>query len=66
VLGQLAWVVRTKLPAHRLPAAVDALFQADLNLKNSVGEHRVLLERLVMELCGVRASPAAGAPQRRR
>ena len=66
VLGQLAWVVRTKLPAHRLPAAVDALFQADLNLKSSGGEHRVLLELLVMELCGVRASPAAGAPQRRR
>ena len=71
LLGQLAWVVRTKLPAHRLPAAVDALFQADLNLKSSVGEHRVLLERLVMELCGVRASSAgasraAGVPQRRR
>ena len=53
VLGQLAWVVRTKLSSDRLPAAVEVLFRADLDLKSSVGEPRVLLERLVMELCGV-------------
>ena len=52
VLGQLAWVVRTKLPSARLPAAVEALFRADLGLKTSAGNHRVLLERLVLELCG--------------
>lgn len=66
VLGQLAWVVRTKLPAHRLPGAVDALFQADLNLKSSVGDHRVLLERLVMDLCGVQGKPARVSPRGRR
>lgn len=63
VLGQLAWVVRTKLPAQRLPRAVDALFQADLNLKSSGGDHRVLLERLVMELCGVQGG-VQGRPAR--
>ncbi len=53
LLGQLAWVVRTKLSSNRLPAAVEAVFRTDLDLKNSVGQPRVLLERLVMELCGV-------------
>lgn len=54
VLGQIAWVVRTKLSSDRLPAAVEALFRTDLALKTSAGDHRVLLERLVLELCGVR------------
>ena len=62
VLGQLAWVVRTKLRPDRVPAAVEALFRTDLNLKTSAGDHRVLLERLVMELCGV----GAAAPGSRR
>ena len=66
--GQLAWVVRTKLSANRLPAAVEALFRTDLDLKSSVGEPRVLLERLVMELCGVfgtdAGSPGAGTRHR--
>ena len=53
VLGQLAWVVRTKLRSDRLPEAVEALFRTDLALKSSAGDHRVLLERLVLELCGV-------------
>ena len=51
VLGQLAWVVRTKLSAQRVPAAVEALFRTDLDLKTSAGDPRVLLERLVIELC---------------
>ena len=50
VLGQLAWVVRTKLSSDRLPAAVEALFRTDMALKTSAGDHRVLLERLVLEL----------------
>jgi DNA polymerase-3 subunit delta len=61
ILGQLAWFVREKLPAfdaRRVPAAVDALFRTDLDLKSSGGDPRVLLERLVVELCGG-ASPAA-------
>jgi len=55
VLGQLAWFVRDKLSAtdpRRIPAAVEALFRADLDLKSSGGDPRVLLERLVVELCG--------------
>ena len=53
VLGQLAWVVRTKLRADRLPRAIEALFRTDIALKSSAGDHRILLERLVLELCGV-------------
>ncbi|HEX6464567.1 MAG TPA: DNA polymerase III subunit delta [Vicinamibacterales bacterium] len=55
VLGQLAWFVRDKLAnmdARRVPAAVDALFRTDQDLKTSGGDPRVLLERLVVELCG--------------
>jgi DNA polymerase-3 subunit delta len=62
VLGQLAWVARTKLPSNRLPAAVEALFRTDLALKTSAGDHRILLERLVLELCGV-GLPAASRRQ---
>ncbi|HEY2434230.1 MAG TPA: DNA polymerase III subunit delta [Vicinamibacterales bacterium] len=57
ILGQLAWFVRDKLAnidVRRVPAAVDALFRADLDLKRSGGEPKVLLERLVVELCGGR------------
>jgi len=55
VLGQLAWFVRDKLSntdPRRIPAAVEALFRADLDLKSSAADPRVLLERLVVELCG--------------
>jgi DNA polymerase-3 subunit delta len=55
VLGQLAWFVRDKLAntdSRRVPAAVEALFRTDLDLKTSGGDPRVLLERLVVELCG--------------
>ncbi|MCY4505698.1 MAG: hypothetical protein OXG35_01860, partial [Acidobacteria bacterium] len=51
VLGQLAWVVRTRMPNHRIAAAVESLHRTDLDLKSSAGDHRVLLERLVAELC---------------
>jgi hypothetical protein len=34
-----------------VPAAVDALFRTDVDLKSSGGDPRVLLERLVIELC---------------
>ena len=55
VLGQLAWFVRDKMAdARRIPAAVDALFRTDLDLKSSAGDPRVLLERLVVELCSRR------------
>jgi DNA polymerase-3 subunit delta len=55
ILGQLGWFVRDKLAnidPRRIPAAVESLFRADLDLKSSGGDPRVLLERLVVELCG--------------
>jgi DNA polymerase-3 subunit delta len=55
VLGQLGWVVRSKFPSiapRDLPGAVEALFRTDLDLKRSAGDPRILLERLVVELCG--------------
>jgi DNA polymerase III subunit delta len=54
VLGQLGWMVRTKFPMlmpGSLRGAVEALFRTDLDLKRSAGNPRVLLERLVVELC---------------
>jgi DNA polymerase III delta subunit len=50
VLGQLR-LAAERLPAHRMRQGIDALFRADLALKSSGGEPRVLLERLVVELC---------------
>ena len=53
ILGQLAWFVHNKLSMsdpRRVPAAVEALFRTDLELKSS-GDARVLLERLVVRLC---------------
>jgi DNA polymerase III subunit delta len=66
VLGQLGWVVRAepprgRFPAGRLQAAVEALFRTDLAIKTSAGDPRVLLERLVVELCEV-TRPTAGKP----
>lgn len=54
ILGQLAWFVRDRFPAgdpKRIRPAVEALFRTDLDLKSSGGDPRVLLERLVVELC---------------
>ena len=52
ILGQLRWFVSTKLHPARVPAAVEAVLRTDLALKTSGGDPRVLLERLVVELCG--------------
>jgi DNA polymerase-3 subunit delta len=51
ILGQLAWFVRSKVPAPRVGAAVEAVFRTDLAIKTSAGDPRTLLERLVVELC---------------
>ena len=54
ILGQLAWFVRDRFPAgdpKRIRPAVEALFRTDVDLKSSGGDPRVLLERLVLELC---------------
>ncbi|HZT75975.1 MAG TPA: DNA polymerase III subunit delta, partial [Vicinamibacterales bacterium] len=57
ILGQLGWLVRAKFP-NLAPAGVvpgvESLFRTDLDLKRSAGDPRVLLERLVVELCGAR------------
>ena len=62
VLGQLAWVARAKLGAARVAPAIEAVFRTDLALKQSGGEPRVLLERLVADLCETAA--ARGASRR--
>jgi DNA polymerase-3 subunit delta len=63
VLGQLAWFVRDRMAdARRIPAAVDALFRTDLDLKSSGGDPRILLERLVMELCTPPSPKGVGGP----
>lgn len=57
VLGQLSWFVRSRLAQNdpaRLKASVESLFRTDLALKSSGGDPEVLLERLVVELCGGR------------
>ena len=60
VLGQLAGFVRRKATDSRgygapdpkwIRNAVEALFRTDVALKSSGGDPRVLLERLVVELC---------------
>ena len=51
VLGQLAWVARSRIQASGVSKAIDAVFQADVSLKRSGGDPRVLLERLVVQLC---------------
>jgi len=54
ILGQLGWMVRAKFPAiapASVRPAVDALFRTDQDLKRSAGDPRVLLERLIVELC---------------
>jgi len=63
ILGQLGWLVRSKFPAIApadVRTAVDAVFRTDSDLKRSGGDPRVLLERLVVELCGGRRVRAAG------
>lgn len=53
ILGQLGWFVRERLSAEprRVRPAVEALFRTDVDLKSSGGDPRVLLERLVVDLC---------------
>ena len=71
-LGQIGWWVRNKLPQmsgpDRVRAAVDAVFRTDLAMKSSGGEPRILLEKLVVELCARGAAggrgPARPGPRR--
>jgi DNA polymerase-3 subunit delta len=50
ILGQIR-IAAEKLPARRLAPAMDALFRTDIALKSSGGDSRILLERLVVEMC---------------
>jgi DNA polymerase-3 subunit delta len=63
-LGQIGWWVRSKLPQigspDRVRTAVDAVFRTDLAMKSSGGEPRILLERLVVELCARAGSRGGG------
>jgi len=55
MLGQIAWSIRSpksRIADSRLPAAIDALLDTDIALKSSGGNPRMLLERLIIELCG--------------
>jgi DNA polymerase-3 subunit delta len=67
LMGQLRWVAE-KTPGPRVKAAIDAVFRTDLALKSSGGDPRMLLERLVVELCagGRGFSPGGGMAYRRR
>ena len=65
VLGQLAWVARTKLPPVRTRSAIEAVFRTDRALKRSGGNPRVLLERLVIELCQPPGGGSRGSLDRR-
>jgi DNA polymerase-3 subunit delta len=58
VLGQLRFAAE-KLPPSRLKAGIEALMRTDIALKSSGGDPRLLLERLVVELC---ADSARGRP----
>jgi DNA polymerase-3 subunit delta len=54
LMGQLR-AAAEKAPGSRLRAALEAVFRTDLALKSSGGDPRILLERLVVELCPKRA-----------
>lgn len=62
VLGQLRSAAE-KLPAPRVRPAIEAVLRTDLALKGSGGDPRILLERLVVELCV--SAPRRGAPSLR-
>jgi DNA polymerase III subunit delta len=60
ILGQLGWLIRSKFPdvaPKEVRSAIEAVFRTDLDLKRSAGDARVLLERLVVELCAGKRSP---------
>jgi DNA polymerase-3 subunit delta len=57
LMGQLRWAAE-KLPPQRVRAGIDAVFRTDLALKSSGGDPRILLERLVVELCSGPPAPA--------
>jgi DNA polymerase III delta subunit len=65
LMGQLRWVAE-KMPRARLKDAIDAVFRTDEAIKSSGGDPKVLLERLVVELCSTASSPMASRTSRPR
>lgn len=64
LMGQIRWAAE-KLQSPRVREAVEAVFRTDLALKSSGGDPRILLERLVVELCGTIKGRAPAPPYRR-
>ena len=58
LMGQIRYAAE-KLPAARVRAGIDAVFRTDVALKSSGGDARILLERLVVELCDGGRRPSA-------
>jgi len=58
VLGQLRTAAE-RMPAPRLKKSIDAVFRTDVALKSSAGDPKILLERLVVELCTTASRPAS-------
>jgi DNA polymerase III delta subunit len=62
ILGQLGWVVRARFPQvapNEIEKAVESLFRTDQALKRSnrsSDQPRILLERLIVELCAGKRS----------
>jgi DNA polymerase-3 subunit delta len=54
VLGQIRTAAE-RVPSSRVTRAIEALFRTDVALKSSGGDPRILLERLVVELCEVKS-----------
>jgi len=63
VMGQLR-IAAERLPASRLNAGMDAILRTDVALKSSGGDPRILLERLVVELCEEGRRPGRPFPSR--
>lgn len=63
LMGQLR-AAAEKLPAPRLTRAIEAVLRTDLALKSSGGDPRILLERLVVELCGDAGRASSGSRAR--
>ena len=65
LMGQLRWVAE-EMPPARLKGAIEAVFRTDVAIKSSGGDPKILLERLVVELCERRPvrGPERSAPRR--
>jgi DNA polymerase III delta subunit len=57
VLGLLRSAVERTVAPRDLPRAFEALLRTDLALKTSGGDPRVLLERLIVEVCATAKAP---------